>query len=298
MNGKAVPLSLAFEQRQNLAALAQVGVVSVFSFLRPKTNPAAFQAMDDEIDAPSDRLIESYLDWVGAPAAQRNKQIIPPAMFSQWSIPLATKILLQTRYSLSNIINLGCEIKVNGPIHRGHKLKLHAEMINLDESETRVKFSVKVVTGSVLQENAVEAIFHTMLPKFALTFVEAKPREDRQWETAGAWSVDENDGFRFALLTGDFNPVHWVDYAARQSPFRQKILHGFGSLALCWEALQQRENEGVFIKKINVRFSRPVPLPSASMFVFRSEPRASGARRVELKSQNGYVHMIGDYKTE
>jgi len=298
MNGKSVPLSLAFEQRQSLAALAQVGVASAFAFMRPKRNPDAFQSLQDIIEPPSERLIETYLDWLNTPYAQRDRQLVPPHMFSQWTIPQATKILLQSCYPLSNIVNLGCEVKVNGEIRRGEKLIVHAEMANLEETDNRVKFSVRVTTSTLRTPDAIVALSHALLPKQNIFPLEAKSREAFDWESVGTWRVDENDGLRYALITGDFNPVHWMDFAARLSPFGKKILHGFGSLSLSWDALQRAEINSARIKKINVRFSRPVPLPSAMMSVLRSERRPSGSRRVALRSIDGCVHMIGEYKAE
>lgn len=298
MNGKPVPLSLAFEQRQSLAALAQVGMSSAFAFMRPKRNPDAFHPLRDIIEPPSERLIESYLDWLNTPHDARNRHIVPPHMFSQWTIPLATKILLQTCYPLSSIINLGCEVKVNGEIRRGEKLMLHAELANLEETDNRVKFSVRVCTSTQCQSNVIEALSHALLPKQDIFPLEAKSRDLWDWECVGKWRVDENDGLRFALLTGDFNPVHWMDFAARMSPFGKKILHGFGSLSLSWDALQRNEVQAAQIKKINVRFSRPVPLPSATMSVLRSERRPSGSRRVALRGADGCIHMIGEYTAQ
>ncbi|HET8707286.1 MAG TPA: MaoC/PaaZ C-terminal domain-containing protein [Pseudomonadales bacterium] len=296
MNGKPVPLSLAFEQRQSLAALAQVGVSSAFAFMRPKRNPEAFQSIRDIIEPPSDRLIDSYLDWLTTPHERRNARMVPPHMFSQWTIPLATRILLQTCYPLSNIINLGCEVKVNGEIRRGEKLIMHAELANLEETDNRVKFSVRVSTSTTRYPNAIEALSHALLPKQNVFPLETKSRDAFDWECVGRWRVDENDGLRYALLTGDFNPVHWMDFAARLSPFGQKVLHGFGSLSLCWDALQRSEAEANRIRKINVRFSRPVPLPSTEMSVLRSEPKLSGARRVALRAADGGIHLIGEYR--
>ena len=73
--------------------------------------------------------------------------------------------------------------------------------------------------------------------------------------------TDQN---RFAQLSGDFNPVHWVRPVARMSGFRSTILHGYATLARCIETM----NRGLFsgrpgrLAAIEVRFVRPLVLPA------------------------------------
>lgn len=296
MQNKHIPFSLVLDQRHNLAALAQTSVINALPLTRMWNERSSLAPISDVIEAPRSPLIASYLEWARVPVSQRNTRRVPPHMFSQWSVPLAMRVLIQNCFGLSNLVNLGCDIKINAPIKRGEKLFLTGELINVNESDARTTLTVKVVTSTRRNEHAIESLIHCMLPKRALPeLTPARMGIDRQWETAGAWAVDEHDGLRFALLTGDFNPVHWADYAARHSPFKQKVLHGFASLSLSWVALQSRDAPDHAISRISGRFSRPVPLPSSSMYVFRSPPRASGSRRYELKNAQGAVFMLGEY---
>ena len=47
--------------------------------------------------------------------------------------------------------------------------------------------------------------------------------DQKNWKTMGEWSATADDGFKFALLTGDFNPIHWVGPLAKLSSFGQKV---------------------------------------------------------------------------
>lgn len=207
------------------------------------------------------------------------------------------RVLVQNHFGLSNLVNLGCDIKVGTSIRRGEKLYLSGEIINVEEDDHRTLLTVKVVTATGRDSNAIEVQIHCMLPK--VTILEppiTKTKFDRNWETAGAWAVDRHDGLRFALLTGDFNPVHWAEYAARQSPFGQIVLHGFASLSLSWVALQSRDIQNSSIRHISCRFIRPVPLPSTSMYVLRSMPRTSGSRRFSVRNSQGMTYVMGEYR--
>jgi acyl dehydratase len=296
MQNKPIPFSLALEQRQHLAALAQTSVAKAIPFVRKWHSSASDVWLNDEIEAPRAALIDSYLQWAHVPEHQQNCSLVPAHMFSQWSVPLAMRVLLHNQYGLANLVNLGCDIKINGTLLPGEKLLLSGELVSVNENPMRTALSVKVVTRTRRNDRAIEALIHCMLPKQALPAQTVeKTGTERQWETAGAWAVDGYDGLRFALLTGDFNPVHWADAVAKHSPFKQKVLHGFASLSLSWAALQAREPADQDIQRISAKFARPVPLPSSSMYVFRSAPRASGSRRYELKNTRQQVFLMGEY---
>lgn len=296
MHDKTIPFSLALEQRRNLAALAQTSVASAIQIARRKPADNRDVWINDEIEAPRAVLVDNYQSWVGMPASQRQPGIVPPHMFSQWSVPLALRVLIQSGFSTAGIVNMGCDIKVNGTIHTGERMLLSGELVEVSENEQRTTLTARVITRTRRHDRVVDALFHSMLPKQPA----AEPGPERagqesRWETAGAWAVDEHDGLRFALLTGDFNPVHWADAVARHSLFGQKVLHGFASLSLCWAALQQREPDGSSIQRISARFVRPVPLPSSAMYVFRSGLRPSGSRRYLLKNGRHQTFLMGDY---
>jgi hypothetical protein len=76
--------------------------------------------------------------------------------------------------------------------------------------------------------------------------------------------IDARAGFEFALLTGDFNPIHWVRPYARSVGFRSTILHGFGTLARAVEALNRGPFQGdpTRLRSIDVRFTKPLVLPA------------------------------------
>lgn len=290
-----VPMSLVFEQGASLRALGHAGLLTAFPFLRPRVNPTHFTSIETEVRAPSDRLIDTYLRWCGA-VGSRYAGEIPAHLFSQWSIPLVERILTQASYPLTAIVNQGCTLRVNAPLPRGRNLKLRARLAELEETEERVRFAVEVQTGTIDRSDALVAVFHLVLVRRRGA---KKPVdvEEVAWETVGRWSVVENDGFNFALLTGDFNPVHWVGWVARFSPFGRKVLQGFGSFARTCEALLAAEPPTARLHAIDVRFVRPVPLPAEDLVVARATvANADGSRKLQLATAAGKAFIIGEYR--
>ena len=54
----------------------------------------------------------------------------------------------------------------------------------------------------------------------------------QEWESLGR-TVTEADIANFAGISGDFNPIHIADVAARFFGFKRAIAHGMWSLARC-----------------------------------------------------------------
>jgi acyl dehydratase len=74
-----------------------------------------------------------------------------------------------------------------------------------------------------------------------------------------------NAGLEFALLTGDFNPVHWLSPYARALGHQGTILHGFASMAHLFESLKRALSAGTgeTLRVFDARFLRPLVLPAA-----------------------------------
>lgn len=240
------------------------------------------------IPAPPARLVERYADWCGAPERYRDQ--LPPHMVAQWGLPLVGELLLQLPHPLGRAINQGVSLQVAGPLPRGQALCVRAQVLSSVARAGRVKLVVAITTGTAQQPALVEARLH-------LTFIVSGQGESKwapattqevSWQAMGQWRADARDGLRFALLTGDFNPIHWCGPLARRTVFGTPVLHGFGSLARSYELLEP----GTF-KEIEVRFLRPVPLPSPALRIDLAPPGAEGWRALRLTRCDGTIHLAG-----
>ncbi len=291
VNRSHVPLSLAFEQASMLGTLFRITVKSLGPTGCRSQNPESFTPMRAVVPAPSEKLVTCYAEWSGA--GDRYRGVLPPHMFSKWALPIATRVIEQTRYKLADIVNYGVTMKVNGELPRGAALHVAVSITSLKESKTSARVEVELVSGTEQQPGAVVATLHIL-------FILSENRRDRvrsvklqpQWSTAGRWSAASDDGFRYALLTGDFNPIHWIGLAGRLSPFGRTVLQGMGLLARSYECLADAGP----INEIDVRFLKPVPLPSTELCVQHTAPDMEGWRALRLAGQGEDVHMSGHYR--
>ena len=283
-----VPLSLVRHQGPMLAAIGRIAWDAAVPLGRPATNPQGFQDEQVIIAAPPEKLVDHYAAWSGAHSGYA--LTLPPHMMSQWSIPLATKILRQTRYNLATIINQGVTLRINGDLPRSVPLQLRASITSVAEIEGKARVSVSLTTGTANEPTLIEAVLHSTFPLQAGPRArKPRPAED-DWYAIGQWQASKSDGFKFATLTGDFNPIHWVGLAGRLSPFKTTVLQGFGMLARTFEVLNSVKQVNIF----DVRFLKPVTLPSAPVTV-QVQHADTGQSRIRVVGTDARLHLAGTY---
>jgi acyl dehydratase len=197
---------------------------------------------------------------------------VPPWLFPQWTVPLLSRLLIGVPYDLARILNAGCAVTVNGPIPAGEPLVVRGRLESVDDDGRRVIFRQRVVTGPRSAPEAVVVEQTTILPprpgaRKAGGAERAKkdgPRVGADLRLLGRFQAGPRAGLEFALLTGDFNPIHWLPPYARLAGYRAPILHGYASLAHTWELLVRELWSGDTSRRahVEVRFTKPLVLPA------------------------------------
>lgn len=217
-------------------------------------------------------LVDDYVRYMGGdPRAYRGE--LPPHLFPAWCMPAFARTLEGLPYPLLRVVNGGCKVQVQGLVSDKEPLEVRAHLHSIDDDGRRAVLEQRVVTGTKSNPEALAIDFYSIVP---LSSGKSKSgsgekvaaKKDKARVPEGAREIQRtrlrrDAGLAFAKLTGDFNPIHWIAPYARASGFKNVILHGFGSLALCWEAL----NKNVFggdvhaIESFDARLSRPLVLP-------------------------------------
>jgi len=222
------------------------------------------------IEPPGAALIADYLTNVGG-VSNRYSGKIPPHLFPQWSFGPLVQCLRSTRYPLTRALNVGCRLQMNAPLSSSHALDVRARLLEVRDEGGRVVLHAQVTTGQAAHPEALVAdLYALVLPRRSRDESNGtRPGREKPSVPAGAqalerFSLERSAGLRFAFLTGDVNPIHWLAPYARAAGFTGPILHGFALLARSFEALArscfEREPEG--LRSLDVRFIRPLPLPA------------------------------------
>lgn len=294
-----VPKALIFEQGTMLKSFASLIGREVLSFGVPANNPEHFEPVVQALQLPSQRLIDHYIYWSGAGIFPYTKQI-PPHLFFHLVMPKCIEQLKQTRYALSRIVNLGCAMTMHQPIPYDANLLAHIRIKRLRESMGRARIVQHIDIFIDQTELALELEIHTLLPIEApepnsVSKERKTPKPQMDYQELGVWQAQPWDGGDFALLTGDFNPIHWSNLAGRRSAFGSKVLHGFGTFVRSFELLQAQQNRKV--RHIDVRFTAPLELPGGEN---RLSHLPDDPKRVsiplQLSDHQGKLLMSGNYR--
>jgi acyl dehydratase len=163
---------------------------------------------------------------------------------------------------------------MNAPLPLGQRLRVRAQLMEVDDDGRRAVLRQRVVTGTAATPDAVVADIFAVVkldvgPDAAAAASvgrssRAVARVPEAARELAFWRLRPDAGLGFAMLTGDFNPIHWVRPYARAMGHRSTILHGFATLARTIEGLHRGLLSGATdrLSMVDVRFTRPLLLPA------------------------------------
>lgn len=290
----------------NIRAMGWAALRSATPITRPGQLPQLPVHLKSRLAPLNNELVDQYAAWAGAPASRYAKEL--PAHFcSHWAMPLLAKLGGLAPYNLLAVLNQGVRIQIHQPLLRNQPLNLHGSLLDVAEDSDRIRIHtrIQVSQGSeqpTSQPAMVIDSYSTVpqgksLKKSADKAKQAK-RDEVKFNTVGTWNAEEEDGLAFAMLTGDFNPIHTIKAVGKRTRFKSCILHGFGQLARTWEVLANSDAiKNKSISDLDVRWIKPLPLPSLGMQVRVSEKvDENGYLQLQLAAADGSLHMVGRFK--
>ena len=198
-------------------------------------------------------------------------------------------------YDFSRVMNAGFAIDVHGALPAGKPLRLKANLESVDDNGKRAILTQKLITGTDDAPEALSALVNAYIPlkrdkkgrKKERPIVPGPARE------IGRIKLSKKSGLDFALLTGDFNPIHWVTPYARMMGFKSTIAHGFSIAARAIESLNRVVWSGQVhrLKRFECRFVRPLTLPSTVGFYLHGEGEIYGG-----DAPGGPAYLVGSFE--
>ncbi|MFS8520122.1 MAG: MaoC/PaaZ C-terminal domain-containing protein [Micromonosporaceae bacterium] len=107
-------------------------------------------------------------------------------------------------------------------------------------------------------------------------------------EPTAVWRVAADTGRAYAAVSGDRNPIHVSNLAARAFGFRRRIAHGMWTMARCLAQLAPKLPEAYVV---DVTFRSPILLPSTVHF--HAAPEPDGWRMSVTGATSGRTHLAG-----
>lgn len=256
------------------------------------------------LDPRSRNLIRDYVRYCGGDPSSYS-HTLPAHMWPQWGFPLGAKTLESVPYPLLSILNGGCRVEVNAELADDEPLEVSSRLLSIDENERRAVLEYELVTGTAATPRAVVATSYAIVPLRKRggdkPQASSKPngaarqpeRVPLDAEELARWKLSTDAGLAFAMLTGDFNPVHWIPPYAKAFGFRNTILHGFASMGKAWETLVRARFAGnpSAIRCFDVKFTKPLTLPANVGLYMQAE---EGHDRIWLgPAPGGPAYLVG-----
>jgi acyl dehydratase len=260
------------------------------SFFPKRKIPSPDQQFRFTAKPASEHLIDQYAIWSGAPA-WRYEENIPPHFCSHWAMSALATLGGFAPYDVRRILNQGLHLKINAPISRHDIITMLGSLKSITQDDSRIRIHTQVVASTPQQKNALIIDNFTAIPQKIKTTTSSKhPAETRVFQTIGQWSASKNDGLNFALLTGDYNPIHTVPLVGKRSPFGSCILQGFGAIARTYEKIT---SAGFSIQEIDLRFIKPLVLPSPLLEVQITDTDDEQKRAFRLCDSQQNIYLAG-----
>lgn len=282
----AIPVRLLAEHTANIRAMLVGGARSVLPFkLQPSHDP-----ISRRLPAPSAALVSAFNDWTDSAASG----YLPPALVSgQVALSVVSELTARCPYPLLGVLNQGVRLVINQPIAVGEKLLLNGQLVDASDDGYRARIHSHVEIGTAMHPAAIELDAYAAVVLRKRSDGGERTRSEPVWRTVGEWQAAADEGVKFFLLTGDFNPIHTLPVFARRTRFKGCIMHGYGAFAQVFSTL---DKAGLTPRDIDVRFVRPLPLPSPLLLIqIGEEADAEGRHAVRLVDTQDQVYQVGSF---
>lgn len=284
-----IPTTLLRQQLPNITAMLKGAVMSYL----PLGNRQRGEWLTQQRPAPTPALLQAYSQWSRADATRYPTSIPPHLASSQLGLGLIARLTAQSPYPMLSVLNQGVRLRINQALPQGEELTLRGRLVDASDDGFRARVHSHVEIGTASQPNALE------IDAYAAVVLRKRPasvdaeRTEPDFETVGHWQAEADEGVKFFMLTGDFNPIHTLPVMARRSRFGGCIMHGYGAFAQVFEAIQ---NSGQTIADIEVRFIKPLPLPSPALLIqVAATADAEGRHALRLTDVSGNLYQVGSF---
>lgn len=236
---------------------------------------------------PDNELIDQFHNYLGK--EEKYSTTIAPHLFPLYSfIPLFKKLELLP-YPLFKILNQGVEITISKEIPR-KEFNLTVEVESPIEEENKIKLPQNISFNNINGETFLMAKIHGVIPLKSNKTKSKKEVPNFEAEHEIILKYTKEKARRFALITGDVNPIHLSSIIAKIFGFKSSIMHGFGILSDIFEEIEASYGR---IESIKISFIKPVILNSKTLLKIESKQN-NKPTKFKL-STNSSLNVIGEF---
>ena len=259
--------------------------------------PTEFEVRVDRVRIDGSR-VAAYAAACGFDAARARQGEVPVTYPHVLAMPLHLRIMSNERFALRpmGLIHLSNTIAVPGELRTGQVLDLVVTAHNYRKTDAGVAFDMNTEMSTAGRPVWHETcVFMSRWPDSVPRTGGRPPRPPKAPRDASVLAelkVGLGTAWSYARVSGDFNPIHLNDRAARFFGLRGAISHGMWSLARSLAAAPGPTPGRD--ARLETQFLTPVQLPAR---VTVKEWLEDGApRRAMCDVRTGRVHMVAHWK--
>lgn len=291
--------------------LKTIGIAALEGILKQNQNTYSFESLltkefpeySEELEPRSNSLIDEYIKFLKGNLSAY-KDYVPFHFFPQWAFPIIGRSLSDLPFSFIQIMNAGYKIQINSHIGRNQNIFVRSKLIKIEQKKNYFYFTIRIISET---KNSPEALVAHLTTLIRLPKQEKKENKQESTKKTEDYSIpfeakeiasfqfSDKTGLDYAILTGDINPVHWLQFYAKFMGFKNVILHGFASSAFCIEAINNNLFSGnIFkIKEWEVKFTKPLILPAKPKLFYIKEENSIYLGDTKLSR----AYLVGNFKT-
>lgn len=209
--------------------------------------------------------LQRYRDICGVSAGAG----LPPAYLHVVAMPLHMQLFIARAFPvkvlglihLRNSIRVFHDIDVRAPL----RLRVLFDTMRLTDAGQEYEYTTRFERDGAVVWEEISTMFArgTANPKASKRPVIERSNHPKTGATTETLAVAENTGWRYARVSGDFNPIHLTARTAGMFGFKQAVAHGMWSLGRCLGTVaEQMPRQGI---QVDTQFKLPVYLPSEAL---------------------------------
>jgi acyl dehydratase len=211
--------------------------------------------------------IQRYREVCAVPAAAMG---LPPAYLHVLAMPLHMQLFVVKNFPVKvlGLIHLRNTIRVLAPVDERAPLRLrvHFATMRLTDFGQEYDFITSYEQNGTVVWEEVSTMFArgTSGPKEG----SKRPSIERSNHPSTGVNtetleVGDKTGWRYARVSGDFNPIHLTARTAQMFGFKQAVAHGMWSMGRCLASASPQLPKGKM--QIDTQFKLPVYIPSQAL---------------------------------
>lgn len=257
---------------------------------KPYTAPEGATVQPVELEARRITLSASHLKRYRTVCGVPDSSRLPPAYLHVVAMPMHMQLFIANNFPvkvlglihLRNTIRVLEDVNVKAPL----RLRVHFDTMRMTAAGQEYDFTTRYEQDGAMVWEEVS----TMFARGNAPSKEGgkRPSIERSLHpqagvTTETLDIREDTGWRYARVSGDFNPIHLTARTAKLFGFKQAVAHGMWSLGRCLAAAHAQLPAGRM--QIDTQFKLPVYIPSQALS--RAWPAADGGTEISMCTTRG-----------